>query len=154
MQPALTAPEPTTKPKRRRFSSKSRRRKKLRLARRDGLLCTICFKPAASVDELSLDHILPLSQGGEDRPWNWALACHDCNQRKGSGTVDRQRAFVSLMLADYGNGIVNRIHVSRCHNANAVLANMRLQRLQPLDERFPGHPLDFLHNSHILSVRW
>jgi 5-methylcytosine-specific restriction endonuclease McrA len=31
----------------------------------------------------TLDHVLPLSKGGQDTPANYALACKPCNSKKG-----------------------------------------------------------------------
>ncbi|MCL4526473.1 MAG: RNA-guided endonuclease IscB [Gammaproteobacteria bacterium] len=37
---------------------------------------------------LEIEHIHPRSKGGSDRVSNLAIACHDCNQRKGNLPVD------------------------------------------------------------------
>ncbi|MBE2925432.1 HNH endonuclease, partial [Anoxybacillus flavithermus] len=37
---------------------------------------------------LEVEHIIPKSRGGTDRVDNLCLACHDCNQRKGSKTAE------------------------------------------------------------------
>jgi hypothetical protein len=39
-------------------------------------------------DSATIEHITPLSKGGEDRPHNFAVACAYCNHRRGSMTVD------------------------------------------------------------------
>jgi len=72
--------------KRRRESGKQR----FRIFVRDGFKCQYCckkFQPA----ELTLDHIIPRSQGGSDDPENLAAACIPCNQRKGPRTPDAAR---------------------------------------------------------------
>lgn len=38
---------------------------------------------------LQIDHIYPRSRGGSDRVANLTLACPECNQRKGSGPVEK-----------------------------------------------------------------
>jgi 5-methylcytosine-specific restriction endonuclease McrA len=43
--------------------------------------CAYC---GAEHTPLEIDHIHPRSRGGSDRVSNLAIACHDCNQRKGS----------------------------------------------------------------------
>ncbi len=46
--------------------------------------CAYCG--AANVP-MEVEHIVPKSRGGSDRVSNLTLACHDCNQRKGSQTA-------------------------------------------------------------------
>jgi len=36
---------------------------------------------------LEVEHIIPKSRGGSNRPSNLTIACHDCNQRKGNLTA-------------------------------------------------------------------
>ena len=49
-----------------------------------GRTCAYC---GAENTPLEIDHIHPKSRGGSDRVSNLTLACHDCNQRKGSQDV-------------------------------------------------------------------
>lgn len=46
--------------------------------------CAYCGKEGVP---LEIEHIVPRSRGGSDRVSNLTLACHDCNQRKGSQTA-------------------------------------------------------------------
>ena len=49
-----------------------------------GRKCSYCGK----VDcQLEIEHIIPKSRGGSDRVSNLALACHDCNTKKGTQTA-------------------------------------------------------------------
>lgn len=48
------------------------------LTERDGEKCAHC----ASTTALTIDHIVPGSKGGNDRPANLQLLCAPCNQRK------------------------------------------------------------------------
>jgi 5-methylcytosine-specific restriction endonuclease McrA len=52
---------------------------------RDGNLCQYCGKKF-NTKELSLDHILPRVQGGEDSWTNLVCSCVRCNARKGGRT--------------------------------------------------------------------
>lgn len=52
---------------------------------RDNYRCQYCGIRAAS-DDLSIDHVLPRSRGGDSTWMNCVLACHRCNVRKGSRT--------------------------------------------------------------------
>jgi 5-methylcytosine-specific restriction endonuclease McrA len=43
--------------------------------------CAYC---GAKGGRLEIEHIIPKSKGGSNRPSNLSLACHDCNRRKGN----------------------------------------------------------------------
>lgn len=47
--------------------------------------CFYCGKPLAR-GQITADHIIPRSRGGEDVRGNIAAACADCNSRKGRRT--------------------------------------------------------------------
>lgn len=53
------------------------------LAERDGLRCGICKEPVDSFKEMTIDHIIPLCQGGTIDYHNLQLAHDACNLRKG-----------------------------------------------------------------------
>lgn len=56
------------------------------LVRRDESTCQYCGRrPGAN--ELSIDHVMPRSRGGETSWENCVLACVHCNRRKGSKLV-------------------------------------------------------------------
>lgn len=60
---------------------------KFSLFRRDRQLCAYCggnFKE----DELTMEHITPVSRGGRLRWMNMVTACRSCNVRKGSRTPE------------------------------------------------------------------
>jgi 5-methylcytosine-specific restriction endonuclease McrA len=50
--------------------------------RRDGYQCAYC----GTRHDLTIDHIVPRSQGGKDSWENLVTACQDCNTRKGNRT--------------------------------------------------------------------
>jgi hypothetical protein len=55
---------------------------------RDGYLCLYCgrvFRPG----ELTRDHIVPVSRGGDNCWTNVATACRSCNQRKNNRTPEQ-----------------------------------------------------------------
>ena len=51
------------------------------LYKRYGGRCAICGKPV-SYDDMTVDHIVPLSQGGNNHFANLQLACLPCNRMK------------------------------------------------------------------------
>ena len=52
---------------------------------RDGYTCTYC----GSTEDLTIDHIVPLSKGGSHRPENLCVACRSCNSSKGAKNLGR-----------------------------------------------------------------
>ena len=75
-----------------------RRERRLAIYLRDGLACAYC---GASIEEdaatLTLDHILPYSQGGSNASKNLVTACQKCNSSRG----DRSVADFAQALAAY-----------------------------------------------------
>lgn len=57
---------------------------------RDGNRCQYCGKKFATTD-LSLDHVIPRSQGGKSTWENVVCCCLDCNVRKGGRTPEQAR---------------------------------------------------------------
>ena len=57
---------------------------------RQGNSCGICGKVIESMDEATIDHIVPISKGGMHSPKNMQLAHASCNSAKGN-TKDELR---------------------------------------------------------------
>jgi len=55
------------------------------ILRRDGHRCQFCGRGDLT---LTLDHVFPLSRGGEDTWENLVCACVNCNNRKGDRTPE------------------------------------------------------------------
>jgi 5-methylcytosine-specific restriction endonuclease McrA len=53
--------------------------------KRDNYTCTYC----ATKENLTLDHVVPKSQGGRDSWENLITACQKCNSRKGNMTPEQ-----------------------------------------------------------------
>ena len=64
--------------------------KRMRIYMRDKFRCQYCGEKRGA-NELTLDHILPRSRGGDNSPVNIVTACVGCNQRKGNRTPDEAR---------------------------------------------------------------
>jgi 5-methylcytosine-specific restriction endonuclease McrA len=64
--------------------------KRARIYMRDNYRCQYCGEQKPAKD-LTLDHIVPRSQGGESIPQNLVTACVKCNQRKGNRTPEQAR---------------------------------------------------------------
>jgi hypothetical protein len=60
----------------------------IRIGERDGFRCGAC----AAVKALQIDHIVPVSCGGDSNDDNLQLLCATCNSRKGTKTIDYRKA--------------------------------------------------------------
>jgi 5-methylcytosine-specific restriction endonuclease McrA len=50
-----------------------------------------CIMHVGGKDDATLctvDHIIPLAEGGTDEEWNWSLLCKGCNNAKGDYMED------------------------------------------------------------------
>ena len=59
-----------------------RKDKRLAIYLRDGLACAYCGAAAEDRKPLSLDHLLPCSQGGGNHEGNLVTCCLSCNSRR------------------------------------------------------------------------
>src|SRR4029077_7046552 len=64
--------------------------KRLRIYMRDKFRCQYCGEKKG-VAELTLDHIMPRSRGGDNSPVNIVTACMTCNNRKSNRTPAEAR---------------------------------------------------------------
>lgn len=75
------------------------------LDRNWGNACVYCGVSGLAT-ALEIEHATPASRGGSDAPNNLLLACHDCNQRKGTQTLaefGRSDLFLKLVGQTLGN---------------------------------------------------
>ena len=75
-----------TKPTKRSTSPRIRKSTRQKLAERDGCECFFCAVPLP-VDELTLEHFVPVSSGGPNKLSNMVLACKRCNDDVGTMNV-------------------------------------------------------------------
>ena len=59
-----------------------KQRKRLKVWCNSGGVCAYCGVPL-SVDEMTLDHVLPKAKGGDSGVGNLVAACRTCNEIKG-----------------------------------------------------------------------
>ena len=89
--------------------------KRLRIYMRDKFRCQYCGEKKA-VGDLTLDHIMPRSRGGDNSPVNIVTACVPCNNRKG----DRTPAEARMPLLTSQSALrVKLERVVLCHYAEA-----------------------------------
>ena len=72
-----------------RFTGKKSKRKILLLFRQ-GWVCNRCDHIFPSGNDLTVDHILPRSEGGQTKLNNLQLLCRDCNEKKGDESPSLQ----------------------------------------------------------------
>ena len=89
--------------------------KRLRIYMRDKFRCQYCGEKKSAA-ELTLDHILPRSRGGDNSPVNIVAACVACNNRKGNRTPNEARM---PLLTSQSALRVKLERVVLCHYAEA-----------------------------------
>ena len=89
--------------------------KRTRIYMRDKFRCQYCGEKKVA-DELTLDHILPRSRGGDNSPVNIVTACVPCNNRKSNRTPDEARM---PLLTSQTALRVKLERVMLCHYAEA-----------------------------------
>lgn len=70
---------------------------RLALYLRDGLACVWCEAGIEDGLELSLDHLVPVARGGDNKTSNLLTACRTCNSRRGNKSVP---AFAAYLVAE------------------------------------------------------
>lgn len=63
-----------------RFHSRSAKKHLLRQSN----ICALCNEPIVNMKDATIDHKVPVSQGGQDNLQNLQLAHDRCNQKKGN----------------------------------------------------------------------
>ena len=105
--------------------------KRLRIYMRDKYRCQYCGEKKA-VGELTLDHILPRSRGGDNSPVNVVTACVACNNRKG----DRTPAEARMPLLTSQSALrVKLERVVLCHYAEARVEWRKYLFMDVYDDR-------------------
>jgi 5-methylcytosine-specific restriction endonuclease McrA len=89
--------------------------KRMRIYTRDKYRCQYCGEKK-SVNQLTLDHILPRSRGGDNSPVNIVTACVECNNRKSNRTPAEARM---PLLTSQSALRIKLERVMLCHYAEA-----------------------------------
>jgi 5-methylcytosine-specific restriction endonuclease McrA len=105
--------------------------KRLRIFMRDKFRCQYCGDKKRA-GELTLDHILPRSRGGDNSPVNVVTACLACNNRKG----DRTPAEARMPLLTSQSALrVKLERVVLCHYAEARVEWRKYLFMDVYDDR-------------------
>ena len=63
--------------------------------------CVYCGKKFDILDrDLTIDHIIPTSKGGDDEPYNMVACCKVCNSSKSNNTIEWWRTRITLKNND------------------------------------------------------
>jgi 5-methylcytosine-specific restriction endonuclease McrA len=71
----------------RRIPHQTRALSRKNIMMRDRYTCQYCHR-TGSASDLTLDHVIPRSRGGETNWENLVACCHQCNNRKGNRTPE------------------------------------------------------------------
>jgi 5-methylcytosine-specific restriction endonuclease McrA len=105
--------------------------KRLRIYMRDKFRCQYCGEKKKA-GELTLDHILPRSRGGDNSPVNVVTACVACNNRK----ADRTPAEARMPLLTSQSALrVKLERVVLCHYAEAHVEWRKYLFMDVYDDR-------------------
>lgn len=74
-----------------RMSSKDKKRRRRSLVKKYGNECFWCHRPFTKDLPLTIDHILPLKNGGSDRLENLVPGCEPCNNGRANPPLGRRR---------------------------------------------------------------
>ena len=105
--------------------------KRLRIYMRDKFRCQYCGDKKG-VNELTLDHILPRSRGGDNSPVNVVTACVECNNRKANRTPAEARM---PLLTSQTALRVKLERVVLCHYAEARVEWRKYLFMDVYDDR-------------------
>jgi hypothetical protein len=86
--------------------------RRVRIFERDGWRCWYCGgelpRGGAAFDKAgTLDHLLPLTRGGDNSEANLVAACRPCNSQKGAKTVEEYRGWIAETLTPQGRALVH-----------------------------------------------
>lgn len=106
--------------------------KRLAIYLRDGMCCAYCGSVIEDGITLTLDHLTPRSQGGNNDEANLITCCHKCNSTRGDRELSE---FVYTVAAYVNNEVTGEMilnHIAACTSrelkpfkqlANEIIAN-------------------------------
>jgi HNH endonuclease len=103
---------------------------------RDGSLCCYCDQ-VLSIEELTMEHLIPYSKGGSFNATNLTVACAICNQKRGNRPF-----FEYCKQFNWHNDKVEKYQ-------RLYIANIKIKILNVAKENIQGHvmPLELIKNA-------
>lgn len=77
------------------------------ILKRDGLVCKYCGA-VVTLDTYSIDHIIPASKGGTEKPSNLVMCCRGCNKRAKDLLFDSFEAKQKYLLEQLERSITSK----------------------------------------------
>jgi hypothetical protein len=106
-----------------------RQESRLAIYLRDGLACAWCGHSVEQGASLSLDHVVPHSCGGDNKPTNLVTACERCNKSRGNRS---DKAFAKAVAAYVNHGVTAKevlSHVRDCQSRDLTDARAESKKL-------------------------
>lgn len=92
---------------------------------RDGFQCGYCGRsPLRDRALLSVDHVHPVSAGGDDRALNLLTCCRTCNSQKGGGLLE-PKLEAQIMLAIHARNVASGIDDNQQIDLGSTAADLR-----------------------------
>lgn len=82
--------------------------RRFQIYERDKCLCVWCFE-SKTFDNLTLDHIVPWSEGGTERTYNLVTACEECNTKRGNKSIWEFAMETADGDVETAKAIINRV---------------------------------------------
>lgn len=115
---------------RKRLSEKTMKRM-VRLAERDGYECGECLMPINDINQANIDHVLPLSSGGNGRMCNLQVTHIACNSIKGDRFTSNSRLKVEKLRLHYGEEFCN----TKSKNKRQTSALVEVKKTHEVNDR-------------------
>lgn len=108
---------------------------KLKIAKKTDGVCSHCGKKIEVGGQFTVDHVIPISQGGTNDYDNLTPLCRDCNQEKGDKMVSMY--WYPYLRLKYADGIAE--YMKRYHDAHAHIGINYLDKYDviPFEYAYP-----------------
>ena len=106
-----------------------RQEKRLAIYLRDGLACAWCGDSVENGASLTLDHVIPHSNGGRNHESNLVTACERCNKSRGVRNIREFAQAVSMYL---NHGVTSEQieqHVTDCSSRDLKIHKFEAKTL-------------------------
>jgi hypothetical protein len=110
---STTAQKPVSRKEKNQGMNWCSQTKRLAIYLRDGLACCYCGSSVTDGVKLTLDHIMPYSEGGSNDAKNLVTCCHKCNSSRGNRSV---KSFVEATAAYINHGITAEAILQHINN--------------------------------------
>lgn len=119
------------------------------ILQRDGFRCFYCGR-AGDATQLEVDHIEPLSLGGEDRATNLITGCIDCNQGKSDSFGGRG----ALRAASDRTGEIIKAHIAAWRRRHPEYSDPSQDKAFDELVDLIGNPIDLPGKRWERHLRW